>query len=458
MWRSIRARLILATLVPALIFLIVGVFLAARFTLSLQREEFVYSLNEEILQLSAWAQVTDEGTFDPKLPAGTQYDRVFSGWYYQVFRVDDGGVLEPVATSTSLQQSRLNISFIDESQDRWTLESVGPTGEPLLVMVQRISANILADGAEIPNPDQIFLLTVARDITPLLATQTSIIRALILGAAVAIVSIGAVTIIMIGFGLAPLGQIEKSLARIRSGEQDRLKSEELPSEIEPLAVELNLLIDENEKVVERARTQVGNLAHALKTPLSVLVNEAHNDKTALGQSAREQVSLMRAQVDRYLARARVAASSQVIGARTALEPTFDRLIRTLNKIHADKHIAIEKDLAPDLTLRGERQDLEEVAGNLLENAFKWARGVVRLSSRRDGEDIVFIVEDDGPGLAPDERQRALERGQRFDETTPGTGLGLSIVADIVSAYGGAVELDGSDLGGLKVTVTLPSAH
>ncbi len=457
MWRSIRARLIFATLIPSVIFLLVGVFLAAQFTISLQRQEFLNSLEEEVLQLSAWAQLTSEGTFDPKLPGDTQFERVFSGWYYQVFRVDDGDALEPVATSTSLQQSRLNINFIDHTQDRWDLETVGPTGEPLLVMVQRMTAGILADGEVTPNPEQQFLLTVARDITPLQVTQTAIIRALIIGAAVAIASIGAVTLIMVGFGLSPLSQIEKSLVRIRSGELNRLKGEELPLEIEPLAAELNLLIDENQKVVERARTQVGNLAHALKTPLSVLVNEAHNDATPLGQTAREQVGLMRAQVDRYLARARVAASSQVIGARTALEPAFDRLVRALQKIHADKNITIHKVLEPHLTLRGEQQDLEEVAGNLLENAFKWAASDVTLTARRQGGDIVFSVEDDGPGLAPEERKRALERGQRLDETMPGSGLGLSIVSDIVSAYGGSVKLGESQSGGLIVTVTLPSA-
>lgn len=454
--RSIRARLILGTLIPATAFLLLGVFLTARFTLNFQQQEFDASLEEEILQLSAWAQVTPDGLFDPKLPGDTQYERTFSGWYYQVFQVGEAG-LEPVATSPSLQLARLNVPVIESDEARWRIETVGPTGEPLIGLVQRLSANTLADGEAVPNPDLMFLLVVARDATTLHANQAQIIRGLSLAAVFAAFALGTVTLVMVRFGLLPLGRVEQGLARIRSGDERRLDDDRLPVEIEPLAAELNLLIDENEKVVERARTQVGNLAHALKTPLSVLVNDAAKDATPLGKTTREQVSLMRDQVDRYLARARVAATSKVIGMRTSLAPVFERLTRALQKIHADKGVELRVSVDDGLFLRGEQQDLEEVAGNVLENAFKWADGVVALTAERRGADIVFWVEDDGPGLAPDERQRALERGQRFDETTPGTGLGLSIVADIVSAYGGSVDLGESEMGGLKVTITLPSA-
>ncbi len=457
MLRSIRARLIVASAVPSLLFLALGMFLVMQLSRQVQLDEFTQTLEVEMLQLIAWAQVDEQGAFDPKLPAGTRFEATFSGWYYQVYHVLDGGELDVVATSISLQGGRLNISRIETETDRWFTSSIGPVGEPLMIVVQRVSAEALADGQDIPNPDDTFLIAVARSEGVLRQADESLFRALGIGALAVLVFVALGTVFLVYVGLAPLRQVERSLQAIRTGEEERLKGD-FPSEIEPLATEINLLIDENEKVIERARTQVGNLAHALKTPLSVLTNEASTRDTTLGNAVREQVTNMKAQVDRYLARARVAASSQVIGTRTEVAPVLERLGRAMEKINQDRGIALNLDVPQGLALKGEQQDLEEVAGNLLENAFKWAQSEITLSAVREEDEIVLTVEDDGPGIPEEERAGALKRGQRLDETMPGTGLGLSIVADIVSAYQGQVELGASASGGLRISIHLPAAR
>jgi len=454
---SIRARLLVFSAIPSLLFLIVGALVVLGLARGIQREDFIDTLEVELFQFVAWAHVNDDGTFDPQLPGATRFETAFSGWYYQVFQMNDARGIDVVATSQSLQQARLNIPNIPEDSNRWFAETVGPTGDRLMIVVQRVRASTLADNRPIPNPDDQFFIAVARSTEPLNETNQLLYRALGIGIAIGIVYLALSTIFLVTFTIAPIQRAQRSLHAIRSGETKRL-SGAFPREIEPLAEEINLLIDENEKVVDRARTQVGNLAHALKTPLSILNNDAQEGDTSLSNSVREQVALMRGQVDRYLARARVAATSQVLGARTEAAPVIARLVRALSKINLDREIEVSQNVPEGLYLRGEQQDLEEVIGNILENAFKWAKGRIEIHARKVDEDLVFSVCDDGPGLAPDERPQALRRGQRLDETTPGTGLGLSIVSDIVSAYGGEVELDEASIGGLEVRITLPSVR
>ena len=212
---------------------------------------------------------------------------------------------------------------------------------------------------------------------------------------------------------------------------------------------------------------MGNLAHALKTPLSVIVNEAdaHGgspDTMALAEKVREQTVIMRDQVGYYLDRARAAARSSMIGTATEVEPVIDGLIRTFAKIYAGRELRFSRDSAPGLRFRGEQQDLEDLIGNLVDNAGKWARSRVTVTAEA-GQDvasqspagIVVVVEDDGPGLPAEQRALVTRRGRRLDESKPGSGLGLSIVADLVGVYGGSLELSESELGGLRATLRLP---
>jgi signal transduction histidine kinase len=269
------------------------------------------------------------------------------------------------------------------------------------------------------------------------------------------------TLAQVRFGLKPLREMQANLAEIRQGRAEQLKGG-YPSEIQPVADELNLLIQSNVEIVERARTQVGNLAHALKTPLSVLTNEAARQEDPLAQKVREQTELMRGHVSLYLDRARRAARAQGIGQVTEVKPVLDALARTLERIHRERGLSIAVTCPDSLRFRGERQDLEEMVGNLLDNACKWAEARVSLSATPASEGagrsfLGIVVEDDGPGLPAGERAEALKRGRRLDETKPGSGLGLSIVSEKAAMYGGSVALEDAALGGLRVRLVLPAA-
>jgi signal transduction histidine kinase len=267
------------------------------------------------------------------------------------------------------------------------------------------------------------------------------------------------------YGLRPLQRLQEAVTAIREGKAERLEGQ-YPSEIEPVAEELNLLIQSNTEIIERARTQVGNLAHALKTPLSVLTNEARRHKGEFAAKVAEQAQVMRDQISLYLDRARRAARAQGLGAITEIEPVLAGLARTLMRIHQDKGVRIELDCAPGLKFRGERQDLEEMGGNLMDNACKWAvknisvevRNIERMEGGDGRSQVEIAVSDDGPGLPVAKRAEALKRGRRLDETKPGSGLGLNIVAETAAMYGGTVKLEDSRLGGLKAVLRLPSVN
>jgi signal transduction histidine kinase len=270
-------------------------------------------------------------------------------------------------------------------------------------------------------------------------------------------------LLQVNYGLLPLKRLQASVTAIREGRADKLEGE-FPAEIRPVADELNLLIKSNADIIERARTQVGNLAHALKTPLSVLTNEAHVHKGLFASKVVEQTNVMRDHVSLYLDRARRAARAQGLGAVTEIKPILEGIARTTERIHRDKGIVVKVKCKGAYKFRGEKQDFEEMMGNLVDNACKWAtkRVVVKASLGGAGAHqgrtwLTLLVDDDGPGLPAERRADALKRGQRLDETKPGSGLGLSIVKETAQMYGGSIELDDAESGGLRVRLILPAA-
>jgi signal transduction histidine kinase len=258
-------------------------------------------------------------------------------------------------------------------------------------------------------------------------------------------------------GLRPLFELRDRVVDIREGRADHVGGT-YPREIAPLANELNSLIGHNKDVVERAQTHVSNLAHGLKTPLAVLLNEAGGSKSKLAEIVNRQANAMKNQVDHHLQRARAATRGQSIGMATSVAESVDPLARTLGRIYRDKDIDFDILVAEGLIFRGEKRDFEEIIGNLMDNACKWTKSKVRVIAQGDGKDnglFMLEVSDDGEGLTREQYPEALKRGARLDETTPGTGFGLPIVDDLARAYKGSLVLGKSDLGGLKVTVTLP---
>ena len=261
-------------------------------------------------------------------------------------------------------------------------------------------------------------------------------------------------------GLAPLRNMQNALGRVRHGDARNMEGT-FPNEIMPLVNEFNTVLAQNAEVVERARTQAGNLAHALKTPLSVLANAANAPEKRDDDLARlvaSQVDTVRKQVDYHLSRAQAAASVQVPGMRTAVEPVIRGLVRVMQRVYADRNLEFAV-VSADVTLvfRGEEQDLQEMLGNLIDNASKWANSRIEIQARAEQERLTISVDDDGKGIVPDKRDTVLQRGVRVDQQVSGSGLGLAIVDDLARMYGGQLTLADSPLGGLRASLSLPGA-
>ncbi|MFZ4689652.1 MAG: ATP-binding protein [Polymorphobacter sp.] len=260
------------------------------------------------------------------------------------------------------------------------------------------------------------------------------------------------------YGLSPLGRVSRAIAAIRSGDRKRV-GDDFPIEIAPLIAEINELLQHNEQQAEAARRHAGNLAHALKTPMSVLIGETEGRTDALAQTVTAQVQVMRRHVDHQLARARATGRRGASSARAPVWPSLEAITRTVARIHSDRDVTI--DLAGDKTrvFRGERQDLDEMAGNLIDNAALHGGGRVFVTVGGGPGTVEILIEDDGPGISAEGRARLFERGERLDTDKPGTGLGLAIARDVAEIYGGSVALEESeDLGGLLVRLTLPGAE
>ena len=260
--------------------------------------------------------------------------------------------------------------------------------------------------------------------------------------------------------ITAMGQLHTRLTAVHRGEQPEVTGR-YPSEVQPLVDDLNALLSEREKRVQRALAKAGDLAHGLKTPLAVLARDAERASAAgdqeLAASMAAQVERMRRQIDYHLAHARAAASSAGPGTRSLVAPCVDGLFRTLERLHAERSIALRSAVAPGHAVRCRREDLDEMLGNLLDNACKWGRSRVEVESDTAGSAIVVTVDDDGPGIDPAMAARVLERGVRADEQVEGTGLGLAIVRDLAEIYGGSIELSRAPLGGLRARLQLPAS-
>jgi len=379
-----------------------------------------------------------------------KYKPVYSGKYWQITSI--GKVEKPLISRSLLDHS---LAFADKESPREGViagHGEGPDGQYLRILARRIEFPI--DATAKTDDSRAYMFWVAADMKEMNDRIGAFNGTLIWSFVILGLGLVAAVFLQVRIGLQPLRRVTLALHRIRDGSARRLDGS-FPSEIEPLASELNSLIEHSAEVVGRARSYVSNLAHFLKTPLTVLVSEASAQPGPLADQVNRQVEAMRRQVDHYLARARAAGALDVLGSRTPVPQVLEDLARTLRRIHRDRTVAIDV-VSPNLAFRGERQDLEEMAGNLIDNACKWASSRVRVTAAAAGAQFTLTVEDDGPGLTPEEREQVGERGERLDESVPGSGLGLAIVRDIAKLYGGALDLEASELGGLAAKLTLPA--
>jgi signal transduction histidine kinase len=380
------------------------------------------------------------------------FDLPLSGWYWQITRLQ--GTKPDVRSSRSLWDGglpHLSEISIPTGADGTRRSYVDGPEDQRLRLIER-TVDLGEDGR--------YLVAVAGDSQEIDEETRSFDRTLVVTLGTLIVVLLLTTLFQVRYGLAPLKRISESLAAIRAGTTERLEGR-FPVEIAPLARETNALIEANKEIVERSRMHVGNLAHALKTPLSVMVNEASaRTEDPLAAKVMEQAEIMRDQVARHLERARLAARMTVVGTVADVLPVVLALARTMEKIHHERGIAIDVDAPTEVKFQGEQPDLEEMVGNLVDNACKWAQSRVAIevipeidAARRV---VRIVVDDDGPGLTAGQREQVARRGRRLDETKPGSGLGLSIVVELAGLYGGSVTLGSAPIGGLRAELVLPA--
>ncbi|WP_375273430.1 ATP-binding protein [Methylorubrum thiocyanatum] len=449
--RSIAVRLAVSSFLSSTAILVIAAFILT----TLYRENTERAFDSRLLVFANNLATDLVSPSDPETRSFSlgdpRFDLPLSGWYWQVGRPD--------AKPRDLRTSRSLVGVPLKGPDQAGTATIGQIrqgygkgqDDRTLRIVER-DVDVGADGrytVRVAGPADEIVNDVERFRFSLFMTFG------LLG-----FSLAATALLQIRFGLAPLRKLRTALGTIRRGEADRIDGE-YPRDIAPLAGEINLLIETNREILERARTQVGNLAHALKTPLSIIVNEAGSSDAPpeLSEKIREQAAVMRDQVNYHLDRARAAALAGTLGTSTDVEPALAGLVRTFGKIYRDKDIAYEVHVPPGLRFRGEKQDFEEMIGNLVDNASKWATGRVSISAAptndHDYPHLLVAVEDDGPGLPEEDRAAVLKRGRRLDETKPGSGLGLSIVADLAALYRGRFRLEAAALGGLRAVIEVP---
>ncbi len=414
-------------------------------------------LNSTITALIASVEISPERELSlSREPLDPRYQQALSGYYWMIGTLDEKGFVTPLKASRSMAGEGLLLRPADAAlliKSPGTLvqtKADGPdTNDPLRVLAKSVVFENIGD--------QRLVMIAAADGRPA-ARAVQSFAALAIGFMLFLaagVMVGIFT--QVRLGLRPLFELREKVADVREGRATRVDGD-YPQEIQPLATELNSLIDHNKNVVDQANTHVSNLAHALKTPLAVLLNEAGTSKSKLAEIVSRQSETMKNQVDHHLRRARAAARGQAIGVSTSVAETLEPLARTLERIYRDKDINFDLEITDNLLFRGEKRDLEEMAGNLMDNACKWTRSDVtvraKASATEDGM-MEICVSDNGPGLPEENYAEALKRGARLDEATPGTGFGLSIVDDLAKAYNGRLTLARADAGGLSAALTLP---
>jgi len=456
-----RADLRRPSLVRRLILLAAGwgllALIVAGFVLTSQFQRYTIGRFDEALNdlrenVYTGSELRDGSLHEPTLPDG-RLRRVYSGRYWQIIERPPNGRDKVLLKSRSLADFTLRPPQGLKPGTPVFYDLDGPR-----TPIQHLRATALMAGFSEDPAKRIFIFMAAEDRAPVDRDA----RAFAITAAVTMVLLAlgliAAVLFQVRVGLQPLFALRREVAEVRKGAADRLEAN-YPVELAPLAEELNALVEHNQEVVERQRTHVGNLAHALKTPISVMLAEAHASPSPLADVVQRQAGIMHEQVDHHLRRARAAARTQGQRERTAVAPVLDELAVTLERIFTDRGVTIDWRAPDDLCFRGERQDFMEIVGNVMENACKWSAGKVRVTAEPHGStDLLAAVEDDGPGLPPERRAEVLKRGARLDEKTPGSGLGLSIVEDLARAYGGAVSLGTAGLGGLRVEIVLPRAE
>lgn len=447
-WRSLSARLFFIALIWVALFLIGSSIIFAQLFSDYLTDALDDRLEQYAEALIGAAQVGSAGEVNFERPLGEQSFVVpYSGYYWQV-----GAQGKAPLRSRSLWDQVLEIDYSAEQTKAALSLRPGPDGQTLRVLERDVF---------LPGAQTSYRFVVTGNFDEVRASLSKFNGTLFLAMGLLGLGLVAVVAIQITYGLRPLRRLRIAVMNIRSAKAERIP-DDLPPEVMPLVGEMNALLEQSEQTVDRAKTQAGNLAHALKTPLSILTNEASVTQSQLSATVDKQVTLMRRHIDHNLARARAAThygrAHMTADAATAAQA----IVRVISKLHRDTKVTFTNTMSGQAQVFCGQQDLEEILGNVIENAAKFGGSIVDVSLRsgedRQGPYVEIVTQDNGPGIAEGERDEIFARGKRLDESIPGTGLGLSIVSDLLDVHGGSITLEKSSrLGGLQAVVRLKRA-
>ncbi|MBF0448309.1 MAG: HAMP domain-containing histidine kinase [Magnetococcales bacterium] len=403
-------------------------------------QRFEDQLTDHLEELVAASEMDGSGTLNLTWePFDPRFNRPHSGWYWQIFQ--NG---EVIRQSRSILIKRLLPPQQGEAMEGM-IQTTGPGQQPLLLFVRNI---------HLPNADFPHAFVVAGPVADILQDiyrfTTSMAIVLV---ALALILIG-IMVLQVGFGLRPLRRISQSLSAIRTGREPHLP-EDFPLEVQPLVSELNSMIDYNAALLQRARTQVGNLAHSLKNPLGILMNQAKKLQGEQGKSMQRHLQSASDNINRYLRRARIAGTGNVLGSHADLALIGKDLKYSMDVLFQEKNLEIRLEGLAGLRVHMDPEDLEEALGNVMDNACKWAKSQVLVKAESQPGKVIIWIIDDGPGIPQARFDHVLKRGSRLDENEPGDGLGLGIAEEIITLYGGTLILQEARENGLQVIVTLP---
>ena len=420
------------------------------FVLSLVFKSYVLSdvdkrLNLLIDSMVGVSEISPEGILRFGRPLSDQRFMIpESGQYWQISEAGK----DPFR-SRSLWDFELTPDVSHRSFSLKYYETAGPGGQTLRVAERDII---------LPQSDRLFHYQVATDMAEVHAAIDEFNGLLVSALALIMLTVTTALVVQVSYGLKPLRRLGRSLTDVRTGKENRIHGD-WPQDLQPLAQEINALIEQNEKLVDRARTHVGNLAHALKTPLAVIQNEVEGKSDVAAKRIGSQSKLIHEHIDHHLKRARIAGGGS--GAGLLIKERLEKIIKAVAVTTRDKGIDYQLNCAENLRFDGEKEDFDEVLGNLIDNAGKWAGSKVTITATKIPENprrsfMEICVEDDGPGVGGEDIDTLFERGRRLDERMPGTGLGLAIVRDIVEMYGGQARLESANPHGLKAILRLPA--
>lgn len=445
-FRSFRVRLMLGAVVWIFIWSMIGGYALSEHFRSLVTHQFEDELSGHAEELMGIIDVDASGTLSLKSPMTDPLFQGDRGYYWQVTS-DDGQTLR----SASLKESLMRLDGEAREIDQAIMTTgIGPGGKATIYVLPFKLADF----------DQPLWIAVGADTQNLDEVVKRYNKGLGLWLMIVAFGLIASSIAQVTYGLLPLSRVRKALADIRSGQSDRLP-DNLPPEVSPLASEMNSLIEANLGIVRRARVQAGNLGHSLKTPLALLMDigvklDAKGDSVN-GRLIIEQCERMTRQISHQMAQARASASRSSAGLATGIRPSLETIVSGISRVYTDKHLIFEADGALDARVVCDSRDLDDMLGNVIDNAAKWAKSTVHiLVEERAATGMVQIrVEDDGPGLPLEARLKVFDIGERLDEQKPGSGLGLAIVKDFADLYGGGVWIETGTLGGAVVILELP---